>query len=1122
MVLNQASHVAMVAAMTAMVAIGADARGQTADLSKHIVQKTTISRGLCCLPRCGDGRLAVAFARSGFVVHAMDADPAKVDAARQLAASRQLLGQSLYVDEGSPAAIPIADDYVNLLAVADATDQNLASLPPGEIVRVLVPETGVAMVGHGKSAPGQLTRGKLVEWLDGFAGARTEVFEDEQGLWAIASKPPKRGAVAWTHRLFSPANNPVSTDTACAWPLMTQWLGKPYLAQLPLVLVAQGKLAGVRVLGGGNPAVLEVRDAHNGLLLWRRPLPDASVATRTSGMVLLAGALYLAEGPNVLVFDPATGKETARVDCAELGGQVKWLAVQDAVLYAMAGSAERPALASQTWKVFGNPPAGFARCGGMGAYDLSRAKWLWTHREDEQLLDEGYVGLCAGRWYYYVSGRHMACREARTGRVVWENAKPAEKVGQFGNGDFRGHIGALVCTEKVLALHKPGRGSLVLSASDGEPLWSLMATSLLFRQDLLLRKGGSNWGRPAAFDAATGQPSEAMAKISFGGGCGAFTLTPNLLCGQLGLTYDFRADKALDAATGYGPLMHKTPCVAGSFVAEGLLVFGSVSCTCPYTVRGTVVQAPAPTVPKVAKDGSRQLRRAPGSLRVEPLAADAADWPTFRAGPERGNASRAKVPAKAAVKWTWRPGPRIAEPASEDAAALPAGLDPLQSDREPVQATAVGGLVFAAAADGVVTALDLATGAVRWQFVTGARLFAPPTVAEGRCLIGSGDGSIYCLEARTGRELWRYRVAPLDRRIMVYGDLLSTWPITGGVLVEGGVAYAVAGMLDVDGTYAVALDAATGQLKWCNDTSGHLDAYRRTGVAGMGYPAIAKGRLWLRRDSYDLATGECRPSAGLKKPRFEMANNVTERYTGMFAGRFLVTGGRRFFDEQFAVHEERGHGVVQLLELAEDGTGKLPAIAPWQRCRTMPAWDDQDMVALPMDHYQWSADGKTPPYVREEDLVCWNAARTAEELHKAIGESPRAPGLANPLGYRLYFKDRVLEGKDLDKVKGETFRAPQQVWAAQKTRYIAAVLASGAVVAAHGSPAIPGKPARGKTKPEEPAYGLVAYGRGDGKVLWEATLPGEPLMDGLSIARDGTVLVRLLDGALVAVGSEGK
>ena len=77
-------------------------------------------------------------------------------------------------------------------------------------------------------------------------------------------------------------------------------------------------------------------------------------------------------------------------------------------------------------------------------------------------------------------------------------------------------------------------------------------------------------------------------------------------------------------------------------------------------------------------------------------------------------------------------------------------------------------------------------------------------------------------------------------------------------------------------------------------------------------------------------------------------------------------------------------------------------------------------------------------------------------------------------------------------------------------------------VAAHGSPAIPGKPARGKTKPEEPAYGLVAYGRGDGKVLWEATLPGEPLMDGLSIARDGTVLVRLLDGALVAVGSEGK
>jgi outer membrane protein assembly factor BamB len=53
------------------------------------------------------------------------------------------------------------------------------------------------------------------------------------------------------------------------------------------------------------------------------------------------------------------------------------------------------------------------------------------------------------------------------------------------------------------------------------------------------------------------------------------------------------------------------------------------------------------------------------------------------------------------------------------------------------------------------------------------------------------------------------------------------------------------------------------------------------------------------------------------------------------------------------------------------------------------------------------------------------------------------------------------------------------------------------------------------------AYAVTAYGRADGKVLWEVPLPGEPLMDGLSIARDGSILVRLLDGGLVCAGKPG-
>ena len=271
-----------------------------------------------------------------------------------------------------------------------------------------------------------------------------------------------------------------------------------------------------------------------------------------------------------------------------------------------------------------------------------------------------------------------------------------------------------------------------------------------------------------------------------------------------------------------------------------------------------------------------------------------------------------------------------------------------------MQATAAGNLVFVPGQDGSASALDLQTGAVRWRFATGGRLFAPPTIADDRCYIGSCDGCIYCLEAATGRELWRYRVAPMDRRIMVYGDLMSTWPITGGVLVQDGVVYAAAGILDVDGTYVAALDARSGQVKWRNDRSGHLDATRDTGVAACGFPAIFKGRLWIRSVSYDLATGACRASVDAPRPAAANANlwvthytgavtrysGLLERDTGLFAHQFLVIGGQRFFDDQYMLGsipgttEDQGiHNTIEFLQLADDATGKFPCVVPWQQCR---------------------------------------------------------------------------------------------------------------------------------------------------------------------------------------------
>ena len=141
---------------------------------------------------------------------------------------------------------------------------------------------------------------------------------------------------------------------------------------------------------------------------------------------------------------------------------------------------------------------------------------------------------------------------------------------------------------------------------------------------------------------------------------------------------------------------------------------------------------------------------------------------------------------------------------------------------------------------------DAETGQRAWTFTAGGRVDSPPTIADGLAVFGSRDGYVYCLEAAKGRLLWRFRAAPVDRRIMVYGALCSTWPVNSGVLVQDGVAYAAAGIIDYDGTYVYALNAITGALKWQNTTSGHLDPSLRKGVSAQGNLTLAQGKLWLQ------------------------------------------------------------------------------------------------------------------------------------------------------------------------------------------------------------------------------------------------------------------------------------
>jgi hypothetical protein len=54
--------------------------------------------------------------------------------------------------------------------------------------------------------------------------------------------------------------------------------------------------------------------------------------------------------------------------------------------------------------------------------------------------------------------------------------------------------------------------------------------------------------------------------------------------------------------------------------------------------------------------------------------------------------------------------------------------------------------------------------------------------------------------------------------------------------------------------------------------------------------------------------------------------------------------------------------------------------------------------------------------------------------------------------------------------------------------------------------------------PNDKPCQLIAINRADGSERWRVSLPSEPVMDGLAVAREGSVVVQLLDGGVVCVG----
>ena len=277
----------------------------------------------------------------------------------------------------------------------------------------------------------------------------------------------------------------------------------------------------------------------------------------------------------------------------------------------------------------------------------------------------------------------------------------------------------------------------------------------------------------------------------------------------------------------------RPPCQDGVLIAGGHLYFGPWMCGCQLSLYGNICLRPTgDSVDDPTTLYQHALIASDNIEQVEPLDIHKSDWPSYRGDNARTDITTAKIPNNVALSWKAQ----------------------ISSGGLPTAPVAAGDMVFVANRSGAVHALDK-DGSLIWRTFTAGPIYYPPAVSNNRVYVGSADGRVYALEAKTGRFLWSFRVAPEDRWIPVYGKLVSEWPVSGGVVVANDTVYAAAGITHYDGTYIVALDAITGELKAHNSTSGTLEDEVNNGISLQGNLKIARGKEGAADELRFLAGG---------------------------------------------------------------------------------------------------------------------------------------------------------------------------------------------------------------------------------------------------------------------------
>lgn len=847
-----------------------------AEKATELVTEWGVEKGIAVILGAADPQLPVAIAStSDLLVYVQSADRSATDRARQAADAAGMLGTRVYVEHGDLSRVHLASNLADGAVVTAAVGPSFSQ---AELMRVL----------H----PGAVAR---------------------YGELLITKRRPDE-ADDWSHPYHGPDNNPQTRDRLARAPYWTQFLAEPWYVPMPQVTVASGG----RLFKALGHIALKRREwpwlnslvainGYNGTMLWKRSLKPGFMVHRNT-LIATPSTVYIADDQSCKLLDASSGEvrdEIVVPQEVDVDGVWKWMALEEETLYVLVGQKEKiDTIIRGERKKPGWPWRGLGKgyeseyAWGFGrtlfAMDLKQREINWIYRSEEP-IDSRALCLAEGRIYVYSHQKYLASVDASNGQELWRttDSKLHAAIAEHDRAQTasKGFASStyVKANDKGVFFAGPQRTRLVaVSAEDGTLMWEYPHGNfqLILREDALYALGRRETSKK--FDYRTG---EILADLEcYRGNCTRATGTADSIFTR---GYRHTGTMRLDLSSGAVearrmPLM-RPACQDGVLIAEGLLYWGPWMCDCNHSLVGLISLASADDF-EFSQQAISQERLQTFKSTATADTIDEQDWSSYRGDAQRSASSPVNVPARAQQRWVFDRAPAV----------------------DPTAPVTAGDLILWGARDGIIRACDAESGKLRWSTYTGGAIRFPPEVTADGVYVGSGDGWIYCLEIATGKTRWRFRAAPIERKILVHGRLLSTWPVGGGILVDEGVVYGAAGIASYDGTHVYALDARTGDIRWQNNTSGSLARSDLvTGVSVQGHLLLHDGKLYLAGGNvvspaiYDTQDGKCLNTIDnewlnepLAEERFP-SKPKEEMFRRSPRGRelFLVDGSVRVFDQ---------------------------------------------------------------------------------------------------------------------------------------------------------------------------------------------------------------------------------